>query len=492
MKKLIIAMLFGLCSTILTAQDYMDAIRYTQRTNIGDARYTAMSGAFAALGNNQSAILDNPASAGVFNGHSYEFSLINGINSLETNYNDKEQTNNKGLFNANVGLLLRLELPENELNAQNLNFSYVCNRVNDFNSTVGFKYFNTQSSMTDEFLGRMDNYQAYGNAVTDDALYTSLIYQVNKNRYVSDFVKYDNNGKPVFGPYGIDQNESVNFKGRINDNSWTMGTNFNNRVYLGASFNVTNLSYTEKEVFTESDSKNINPTFDSFTMYRSYADEGNGYGYKIGLIGLATNSIRLAAAYHSPVYWNITRQWQTDMDFYYTQNDTARSSLTYNSINEFKYNLYTPGKAVLGAAYIYKKTLIISADYEFQRYSKALFSDPDGISYDSENELISQQARVVNNFKVGTELKIKSLSLRAGTAFYQSPYSYYNDKYGDYRYTISGGVGLKSETFYIDLGVINSHTPMFKYIYSDHNGNSQYAKSKAVTTNVVLTLGLKY
>ena len=488
--------LFLMCSltaivAIANAQDYTDAVRYTERFNIGDARYSGMGGAFSALGNNHSAILDNPASIGVFSDQSYEFSLNTGTNLNKTTFLGQMQSNRVNSFSGNVGLLYKLDLPENELQAKYLNFSYTCNRVNDFAMKNGFDVYNKTSSMTDELLGRVES--GYENSVTTDAKYTQLIYQDNLNRYVSDFIKYDASGNKTYGPYGLNQNQSLTTSGRINENSYGLGTNFGNRVYVGLSFNVSNLEYVYSEKYTESDSKDVNPTFQSFTMYKDWTDKGRGYGYKIGLIAIPVKDLRVAVAYHSPTYWYLNNTYKTDMDFTYTQNDSNKSAYTYNDALESKYQLFSPSKLVLGMAYTYKKTLILSADYEYQKYSNALLSSSDNsINYDVDNTEITKMTRIVNNIKFGTELRIGVMSLRAGAGFYQSPYSMDKASFGDYRVSYSGGIGLKDENFYIDLAVVNSSTPSYRYIYTDYFGNTLYSKTKTNTTNVVLTLGLKY
>jgi len=492
MKKILSIFISLVVTIIVNAQDYTDAVRYTEKFNIGDARYSAMSGAFTALGNNHSAIFDNPASIGVFRGQSYEFSINSSSILSKTDFLDQSQSNRSHSYNGNIGLLYNIELPENELNAKYLNFSYTCNRVNDFTSKNSFDVFNNSSSMTDEFLGRIET--GYENFVTDDAKYTQLIYQDTKSRYVSDFVKYNQFDSKEYGPYGISQVQNLVSSGRINENAYGIGTNLNNKIYLGISLNVSNLEYKVSETYTESNSKGIHPSFDSFTMYKDYTDNGRGFGYKIGLIALPFKDFRLGMSFHSSTLWNISSAYKTDMDFSYYLNDTLQNVSTYNDWYTSSYQLYSPGKVVFGAAYTFKKTFILSADYDFQRYSNAILSASDGntLDYNFENTEIAKKTRFVNNVKIGSELKIGALSLRAGAAFYQSPYSYYKDGYKDYRVSYSGGIGLKDENFYIDLAVVNSSTPSYRYLYKDHLNQVQNSNTKTNTTNVVLSLGLKY
>jgi len=487
MKKFVLIGSLMIAMVAAQAQDYTNAVKYNQSFNIGDARYSAMGGAFSALGNNHSSIFDNPGAIGVFHGNSFEFSLNNGTSNSTTSFLDASQKNNTNMFNGNIGLLFKMELPDNELNAKYLNFSYSSNRVADYNINSGFTAYNNKNSMTDELLGRLET--GYTNAITDDALSTGLIYKANNN-YNSDFIQYDNNGARVYNPYGSTQTQALSLKGRKNEYSYGMGTNFDNKLYLGISLNVSSIDYTEDETYTESDTKNISPSFNSFTMYRKYEDIGRGVGYKIGLIALPVKDLRIAASYHSPVNWNIDRTTQTNMDFYYTQNDSDKSVFTNNPKNESSYKLNTPAKFVLGLAYTFNKTLIISADYENMNYSNAQLSNSDGTALSDANKEIAKNARMVSNLKFGTELRMGAISLRAGTAFYQSPYDTYKD---GYTLSYSGGIGLKDENFYIDLAVVNSKTNNSRYLYSDYSGNNVLSSTiKSSITNVILTLGLKF
>ena len=59
--------LAGILATLtLVAQTEFDALRYLQPDISGTARYSAMGGAFGALGADASAIKDNPAGLGIY------------------------------------------------------------------------------------------------------------------------------------------------------------------------------------------------------------------------------------------------------------------------------------------------------------------------------------------------------------------------------------------------------------------------------------------
>lgn len=491
MKKILVISSFVAMVSIAHAQSYTDAVRYSEHFNLGDARYSAMGGAFSALGNNHSAIIDNPAAIGVFKGASFELSLNNGINMTKTTFLGHTNQDRTNMFNGNVGLLFKVDLPKNELNAKYLNFSYTCNRVNDFKSNSGFNVYNYQSSLTDDLLyDAQNNDSIHVSALTYNALRTELLYLDNNKIFASDFIHNDSLGNTVFGPYGLNQIQKMLLSGRINENSFGVGSNFDDKFYIGGSINVSTLEFNEKETYSEIDIKDVNPTFSSFNFSRTIKDKGTGISLKLGLIALPVKNVRLALSYHSPTAWTIDRETPITMDFYSPNIENGHNY--YETSYVYQYNLYTPGKVVAGMAYTIKKTLLLSADYEFQKVSNAMVSSDDDYDYSSVNNDISKNARIINNLKFGAELRFGPVSIRGGAAFYQSPYNYYADGFTDYRVSYSGGLGLKNENFYIDMAVVNTTIPSYRFIYADNTGSALHSTSKTNSTNLILTVGLKY
>ena len=66
MKKNIILIMLGFFSSFIYSQDISDALRYSQENLLGTARFSAMSGAFGALGGDFSSVTVNPAGSAIF------------------------------------------------------------------------------------------------------------------------------------------------------------------------------------------------------------------------------------------------------------------------------------------------------------------------------------------------------------------------------------------------------------------------------------------
>ncbi len=66
--KYIYSFLLLMVSSLIFAQNEVDALRYSFIRHGGTARYTAMSGAFGALGSDFSSLSTNPAGIATFKG----------------------------------------------------------------------------------------------------------------------------------------------------------------------------------------------------------------------------------------------------------------------------------------------------------------------------------------------------------------------------------------------------------------------------------------
>ena len=86
MKKITILLFAFFTGVLVNAQDINDAVRYSNTSIEGSARFRAMNGAFGALGGDLSAVNVNPAGSAVFNNSFASFTLNSNRNTSETNY----------------------------------------------------------------------------------------------------------------------------------------------------------------------------------------------------------------------------------------------------------------------------------------------------------------------------------------------------------------------------------------------------------------------
>ena len=111
MKKLICISAVILAIPISsTAQVASDALRYSNTTVGGTARFMAMGGAFSAVGGDMSSLTFNPAGIGVFTKSQLTFSPGFAFQSTSSQYNGVTNMATQASGNVqNAGLVLALE-----------------------------------------------------------------------------------------------------------------------------------------------------------------------------------------------------------------------------------------------------------------------------------------------------------------------------------------------------------------------------------------------
>ena len=77
MKRIASLILALTAAGIVSAQTDLDALRYSQSSLAGTARYISMGGAFGALGADMSSISTNPAGLGIYRRSEFSFSPAN-------------------------------------------------------------------------------------------------------------------------------------------------------------------------------------------------------------------------------------------------------------------------------------------------------------------------------------------------------------------------------------------------------------------------------
>jgi outer membrane protease len=90
-----------------------------------------------------------------------------------------------------------------------------------------------------------------------------------------------------------------------------------------------------------------------------------------------------------------------------------------------------------------------------------------------------------------------SLSLRAGYAFYGSPYKDEMNNVADYvgnRYSLSGGAGFRSGDFFLDLAYVQSHEKGNTFIYDDASDaySNIVANTEMINNRFMMTMGFKF
>ena len=124
-----------LVTTIVSAQNITDALRYSTQDLNGTARFKAMSGAFGALGGDFSAIGINPAGSSVFSSSEIGFTLGNESINTKSTFANSSKKNNSSDFNINqFGIVISVPTNDNKKRANTLSLR----RMGDSNPRASY------------------------------------------------------------------------------------------------------------------------------------------------------------------------------------------------------------------------------------------------------------------------------------------------------------------------------------------------------------------
>lgn len=464
------------------AQTQADALRYSQISPIGTARYSAVGGAFGALGSDFTTLSTNPA--GIAINRKSEFSFTPSVvgTSAIAQFNGTESNEGKLNFNfSNIGFIAtKVNNKETTHGWLSFNFGIGYTRTNSFHSRYLVEGTNNSSSLADIFVSQANGIH-YEDLASEYPFAADLAWQT----YLIDTVPGTvDQYFSVIGEYGQLQRLQKTTRGSMGEIDLSFGANYSNRLYLGATIGFPNIRYDESSIYTEKDQTDSISNFTSFDYEQNLSTRGSGYNFKIGLIYRATDWLRLGGAVHTPTFFQLTDTWDTDM----TTTAYATTFGASSPDGAFDYELLTPFRAIGSAAVLFGKYGFISADYEHVDYSQARFSAITGNGiFSDENAGIRNNFKSVGNLRVGTEWRYQVLSFRAGGQFLGDPLksgvSFNNPIY-------SFGLGFRDTGFSIDMTYMLRQTSEDVYLYDPTFVNAASVDNSEST--VLVTFGFRY
>ena len=451
MKKISLALLvvLSLCSGI-SAQNVDDALRYSQLFYGGTARFMSMGGAFTALGGDISSLSQNPAGLGVF--RTSEFTITPQLNYMKST-SGFNGTNTDFLYNFNlgqIGIVSNIVSTNKESGLVKLNFGYSFNKTNNFNQTLKIQGINTNSSMADYWAGSSDGTR-YSDltgpaGIAYDTWVIDTLTGSGGRSYGTAFSNYGDNPPSV---YGQTVRRLINNEGYTGEHAISIGGNYSNKVFFGATLGITQLRYTSHFQHTESTNEVLPSELESFTYTDHYEDKGTGFSLKLGAIIKPIEAIRIGVAFHSPTWYHVNEYFFESMSSNFTGSDPYVSS---NDPMRFSYALVTPFRVLTGIGVQIKKFALLSADYEFVDYSTArFFNSGDTYDYSDKNDNIKNTLGSASNIRLGAEFRISKLYLRTGYGYYGKAFRPGEDNENlDYR-SLSFGTGFREQNISIDF-----------------------------------------
>jgi hypothetical protein len=461
MKKHSITLIIAfMISSFVFAQNESDALRYSHMIPGGTARFSAMGGSFGALGGDFASLSINPAGIGVYRGSEITITPSLNYSRVETSYFNNFEDDMKYNFNLNnfgVVLTIPVSNPGEEGGWQFVNFGFGLNRHNNYNDRWIARGFNPGNSFMTSMLeearreGSVDRLNDFTTGLAWDTWLLGMD---------------DTEGFFVDMPNGnVMQHQETNASGAIREFVASMGANYNDRLYLGATVGLPSVRYEETNVFSEQDVENNNDIFNSLTYTNSLRTSGSGYNFKIGAILRVTDMLRLGGAFHTPTFFSLEDKYDASM----------HSNLTLEEYNDFSqspegrfdYEINTPLKAIGSIGLVFGQLGLINVDYEYVDYTKARLRSSEYL-FSDENNLIRSSFAQQHNVRVGGEVRLDPVILRAGYAYYSSPYA--TDVNDGQRSLISAGFGIREGDFFLDFAYTYAFYSEDYYIYTLENG----------------------
>jgi hypothetical protein len=460
--SLIILVVLSMVTGII-AQNVDDALRYSQVFYGGTARFMSMGGAFTALGGDLSSLSQNPAGIGVF--RSSELTITPQLSHISSSagFNGIASDN---LYNFNLnqaGIVANIISKNSETGLITLNFGYSFNKTNNLNQSILIKGVSNSSSMADYWARKATNDQTSYQDLTGpqgiayDAWVMDTITGSGGKSYGTVFSNYGDNPPSV---YGQTIRRLVSYEGYTGEHALSIGGNYSNKIYFGATLGISTIKYTSHFEHLESTTQALASKFENFTYTDHYEDAGTGYSLKVGTIIRPIESLRIGLAFHSPTFYRINEYFYESITSHFTDGSHYEAS---NDPMRFNYALTTPFRALAGVAVQIKKVALLSADYEYVDYSMAHFSETgDGFDYSDTNLNIKNTLKSASNIRLGGEFRFNKLYLRAGYGYYGKAFKPGEDN-GNLDYnSYSLGAGFKEQNISIDFAFTN-------YNYSQKN-----------------------
>ena len=555
------------------AQSAIDGFRFSQPDMKGTARYMSMGGAFGALGGDLSSISTNPAGIGVYRrnelGITMDLDIQNATSESQGSKNTQSQT--KFLIN-NIGGVASWNLANSVMPNINVGFTY--NRMASFNQHYSGVIPTLSNSLTNYIAGISNNEGVTVGDVTtrfDTDGYVSFDpYNPNDGGYAAPWLSILGYDSYFITPTGDDDQPNwigqwgattsgtgafdVTTTGGANEYNIAVGGNIANKVFWGIDFGIVDLSYSMTAKWGENLQNAVvdNPegtenSSSMWTMSNSYNASGTGYNIKVGLIYRPIQELRLGLSFASPTWYSINESYMASTNFNYSANipDIQQNRAITNDgqwgLNS--YNFRTPWRLTASAAGVIGRNLIVSADFEWQKYDKMRFYNGSGYEFGygggfddwdwdypyyapeqkasplvnsdpwyATNADIEEYYKSTTTIRVGAEYRVTPrFSVRAGFANVSTPVrseakdgsmmiytsgtmpNYKMDNSTNY---ITCGVGYNFDHFYIDAAYVNKHQSSEYHAYTPDPANPQIpsptSKLSFSNNQIILSAGVRF
>ncbi len=415
----------------------------------GTARSMAMKNAFGALGGDLSSFSINPAGTAIASNPLASITLGYGQQDISSDfYGNTIDNSNSNIDLAQLGAIIIFKNDANATGWHKFVMGINLNKINNFNK----------------------GWKAKGVAIPTWV-----------NDPIDENISYTHVTSQEF------ENETSGSHTTLN---YSLAAKYEDFLSVGIAINTYSLEYSEVSHLQEYANDNNDNTVDAYQRFWQET-EGGGVSLAAGIIVKPTQNIRLGLSYISPVWYNLN---EASNMFYEDDDDTEIGyyEVTYsndpepyhnnkNKMLSYEYNLRTPSKLTGSLAYVFGKKGLISADLTSKNYKNIKLSPSNEFSV--ENDAFNDNLVSTLKFNLGTEWRVKDISLRAGYSFEETPYLNAIDTDNISGYAL--GAGYHFGNYKIDVAYdYNENTDYFDFYPNFNINGAELSKSDArfVTT----------
>jgi long-subunit fatty acid transport protein len=457
-----------------------------------------IANAISPLGGDFYTLSHNPAGLATY--RSSEFSITPSVRNNSVEASLSRQSTYKEVESdfmvSSIGMVVAST--NNASKWKTVNFGIGYNRQIGFDRSMYYEG-ETDGSITDRWMERaqgheLDELLDYESGLAYDA--GAIFEDVGDNNYISDY-EASGRGKLI-------KNETITSSGGMGEIVMGFGANLNHKLYLGASLGVPIVNYSTSRYYEEvKEAPNDVLDFRNLKYNENLTQSGAGINAKLGIIYRFNQMVRWSAFFHSPSIIEVLDEFDNSLEYTYNDFDGNRQTgyAVYppdNNTLNFEYEIITPYQIGTGLAIIAGKNGFVSGELSYTDYSTSRFDfDPDlssseDLQYERElNADIDSTYGGAVTARIGGELALDMLRLRAGAIFKQRPYA--NDD--EFDTAFSAGIGLRMERFFLDLGLrkYKESSTYVPYLTSDRDLHPvQEVATTEYITDIFLTLGFRF
>ncbi len=471
MKRIFIIILI-LSVQFSFAQVAEDALMLSRWHYEGNARVTAMGGAFTALGGNLSSASINPAGLGLYRSNDFSFSLAGSLNSTTGTYlTANSDALNYRTIMPNMGIAMsspNIDNLESDEGPKSWTFAIGYNQLYNYNRSYDFNANNETDSYLDYVgtnlnNGNFDQYEIFNSSGL-------VFYDSTSGDYVHDY-NYPTNA------YGTRQQKSITETGSIGEYFISGAANYGDNFYFGATVGIQSV-YLKRNFGIFEDPNNEQIELNWFDYSETLISQGIGINAKIGFIYAPIYWAKIGASFHTPTVYKLTDDKVENIQASFkTYSDADISTTIYYA----DYEILSPMRVNAGASFLILRRALLSVDYEYVDHSLAQINSS-SYAFTTENQNIEDWYQPTHMVKVGGEYKISIFSIRAGGFYGTSPFQSELANKDNTRMGYSGGLGLRSGSYYFDFAFSQMTEDFKSAFYNNQLGEVDSKKSMFLAT----------